>query len=311
MSSNIDALIRQLNKGVDAISVKPTTRFDFGLPSFAVPSLPSLGSIGPLLRYIMLIALVVLVVLILVHFLVTPVFKTKMGGPGIVSLPTSQNSLVLWKKEPTPTPVTGTLIEGISYNYTIGLDVFIDNPNEVTDKYKLVFMRGTGAAANTTGAPHPATIADQLGDQFSLAAYLDKGKNDLLITVLTTQKDIKTVVIKNVPVHEAFRVVMVVTDTYMDVYYNNRLAGSVTYSDAPSTNAIVLSGPSTPSILVKNLIIFDRPLTPAEAKEISPGLADFPVASAAPISPTGTCSTQPSFFAPPQTTNQGSAPASS
>jgi hypothetical protein len=116
--------------------------------------------------------------------------------------------------------------------------------------------------------------------------------------VLNTKKSIKEVVIKNVPVREPFRLVLVVADAYFDVYINGRLAGSNTFTDGLNTSAAQIIGPNNDSVKAKNLILFNRSLTPAEAKDIRPGLAEFTIAA---ISNSTTCptSTVTQHFVPP------------
>lgn len=249
----------------------------------------SSGWTGKLI-YIGFILLAIAVILVLIHYLVTPIFKTRMGSKGIIPLPTTPEGTFLWDENaPDSLPTTGTPIESMAANYTVSMDIYIEKPSDITNSYRTVFTRQV-ASAKTTAAANPTTIQEQVGD-YNLAVYAEKGTNDIYVSSLSINKTPKTIKIKNTPVREPFRLVVVLTDTYMDAYINGHLSGSVTFSDPPLTGANVLFGPSMASIKVKRVKVFNRGLSPAEAKDIRPGLAAFVPTGDIPDS--STCSTFP------------------
>lgn len=265
---------------------------NLGAPS-ATSSTPSL-SFGEgwqsKLIYVGFLLLAITIILVLIHYLITPIFKTKMGSKGIIPLPTTPEGVFLWDDNaPDSLPVTGTPIESISANYTVSMDIYIEKPADITNSYRTVFSRQVGSA-KTMAVANPNTIQDQIGD-YNLAVYIEKGTNDLYVSVMTTNKTVKTIKLKNTPVREAFRLVVVLSDTYMDAYIGGYLTGSVTFSDMPLVGANVIFGPSMSSIKVKRVKVFERTLEPAEAKDIRPGLAEFVPTGDIPDS--STCSTLP------------------
>jgi hypothetical protein len=240
--------------------------------------------------YVAFAIFAILLILVLIHFLVTPIFKTKMGSKGMIPLPTTPEGTLLWDENaPDSLPTTGTLIESIAANYTVSMDIYIEKPNDITNSYRTVFTRQV-SSAKTTATANPTTIQEQIGD-YNLAIYMEKGTNDLYVASMSESKTTKTIKLKNAPVREPFRLVVVLSDTYMDAYINGYLTGSVTFSDVPLTGANVIIGPSMSSIKVKRVKLFDRALEPAEAKDIRPGLAKFIATGDIPDS--STCSTFP------------------
>ncbi len=240
--------------------------------------------------YIGFILLAILVILILIHFLVTPIFKTKMGSKGVIPLPTTPEGELLWDENtPDSLPTSGTSIESMFANYTISMDIYIEKPADITNLYRTVFTRQV-ASAKTTSVSNANTIQEQIGD-YNLAVYMEKGTNDLYMSVMTTNKAVKTIKLKNTPVREPFRLVAVLSDTYMDAYINGHLAGSVTFPEPPLTGANIIFGPSISSIKVKRVKVFNRTLEPAEAKDIRPGIANFVPTGDIPDS--STCSVLP------------------
>jgi hypothetical protein len=258
----------------------------------ATSSMSMLGGIASnKLIYIAFLLLTIIIILILIHFLVTPIFKTKLGSKGIIPLPITPEGTLLWDENaPDSLPTTDTPIESIAANYSVSMDIYIEKPNDITNSYRTVFTRQVASAKNTVTS-NPATIQEQIGD-YNLAVYIEKGTNDLYASIMTQNKTIKTIKLKNTLVREPFRLVVVLSDTYMDLYVNGHLAGSVTFSDVPLTGANVIFGPSMTSIKVKRVKVFDKTLEPAETKDIRPGLAKFIPSGDIPDS--STCSTFPS-----------------
>jgi hypothetical protein len=272
MSSNINKLIKNLgNSGTSSgISMPFSISYNWKL----------------ILKNTFIVLFVVLIILVLIHFLVTPIFKIKMGGKGFISLPTKSEGYLLWDNTPSDSLlVNGTPLESVSNNYTISMDVNIEKPNDISNKYRLLFARVVNSAY--TSAADPQTIQEQLGD-FNLAIYSEKGTNDVYVTVMDSTHSTKTVVIKNTPVREPFRLVTVIADSYMDVYINGYLSGSTTFDKPPFNPANNLLGPSSTSIKVKKLVIFNRALNPAEAKDIQPNISKFDMDTS--ITDSATCS---------------------
>jgi hypothetical protein len=286
MSSNIDKLIKNLgssgtSSGIDFKKYIPlgSSRYNWKL----------------ILKNTLIVLFVLFIILILIHFLVTPIFKLKMGGKGFISLPVKSEGYILWDNNQSDTLlVSGTPLESISNNYTISMDVNIEKPNDITNKYRLLFARVVNSSY--ISAEDPQTIQEQLGD-FNLAIYSEKGTNDIYVTIMDTSHSIKTVVIKNTPVREPFRLVTVIADTYMDVYMNGYLSGSTTFDKPPYSPANNLIGPSSTSIRVKKLIIFNRALNPAEAKDIQPSISKFDMNTS--IAESSTCTSLSSANVPP------------
>lgn len=252
---------------------------------FSMPSLSMSGSFNTnKLVFLATLIVAILIILVLIHFLVTPIFKTKMGSGGIIPLPVQSEGSRYWIKDPTPLPLADTPLDNKMTDFTVSLDLLLEKPAAMANKYRIIAVRKTGdLVIDTTGS----TIQQQIGE-FNFVIYLDDTKNDLHAAVLNTKKSIKEVVVKNVPVREPFRLVLVVADAYFDVYINGRLAGSNTFTDGLNTSADKIIGPNNDSVKAKNLILFNRSLSPAEAKDIRPGLAEFTIAN---LSNSTTCPT--------------------
>ena len=210
-----------------------------------------------------------------------------MGSKGIIPLPVQSEGSQYWIKDPTPLPLVDTPLDNKITDYTLSLDLLLEKPAAISNKYRIIAVRKTGDLVINTNAGPNVSIQQQIGD-FNFVIYLDDAKNDLHAAVLNTKNSIKEVVIKNVPVREPFRLVLVVADAYFDVYINGRLAGSNTFTDGLNTSAAQIIGPNNDSVKAKNLILFNRSLSPAEAKDIRPGIAEFTISG---LSNSTTCPT--------------------
>ena len=277
---NINKLLKSFNIGSTSGS------------GFSMPSLGNTSGFRSKLLFIGSFILALLIVIILIHFLVTPVFKTKMGSTGIIPLPLQTEGSQYWIKEPTLLPVAGTPLESKLTGYTASVDILLERPSVVTNKHRLIAVRKNGVSLGTGG--DNKTIQQELGN-FNFVIYFDQTKNDVHVAVLNEQNSIKEVVIKNAPVREPFRLVLVIADSYFDVYMNGRLAGTNTYTGILNSSSNNIIGPDDTSVKVKNLILFNRALTPAEARDIRPGIAKFDMGA---ISDSNTCSTFTESFVP-------------
>ena len=259
---------------------------------FSMPSIGNTSGFKSKLLFIGSFVLALLVVLILLHFFVTPIFKTKMGSTGIIPLPVQTEGSQYWIKDSTPLDLAETPLADKLTGYTVSVDILLEKPAVVTDKYRLIAVRKNGEGVVTGG--DNKTIQEELGD-FNFAIYFDETKNDVHVALLNDSNSIKEVVIKNAPVREPFRLVLVVADSYFDVYLNGRLAGTNTYTGILNSSAQKIIGPNDTSVKAKNLILFNRALTPGEAKDIRPGIAKFDIAA---IPDSNICSTFTESFVP-------------
>ena len=237
--------------------------------------------------YILTLLLALIIVLILVHLFITPIFKTKIGSKGYISLPTQQEGYLTWESYSQDImDMSITPIAGQSTNYSVAMDILIDNPVDTSKKYRTLFVYAKSLAAPSS-VEFATGIRKQI-DKFNLAIYIDKDNNDLCISVMDKNNNPKHIQIKNATVREVFRLAVVVTDTYMDAYIDGRLAGTITYPMPPSADdARYIFAPSSSTIKARNLLIFNRALVPAEVKDIRTGYAKFDISK---IADSVTCS---------------------
>jgi hypothetical protein len=223
--------------------------------------------------YFIVVLLIVLAVLILVNYTLYPVFKTRPGAKGVIPLPGTDDSKIYWKNsnsikiiDDKETPVSTQF-----QDWSMILDVQIDNPTSNTDYPRILFSRGDALAQPDQPFNDQSTIRT-INPNFNVCFWLERMTNDLNITVQTQTENntisLETIQIPNVPVGKATRFGVMVGSRVLEVYVNGYLVKSVTYT----TSLRGISGGFQPPLnevlssvaRVANLHLWGRPLSPAE-----------------------------------------------
>lgn len=154
---------------------------------------------------------------------ITPVFQRSPGSAGFIAIPGTDSTDVFWKSLATvsnivigtPAPVNGvsnsnytTLIEGQS-SYSLSMDIFIK------DEYPQAMEKGQDQRV--------FFVIGQTVNNPTLRVSLDNEKNTVYITCFDATGLQQSVVIDNVPIHQSFRIGVVVNSYIMEGYLNGLL----------------------------------------------------------------------------------------
>lgn len=224
--------------------------------------------------YFILFTIIVLVLLTAIHFTVYPIFRTRPGAQGIIPLPGSDDSKLFWTKDndirslrQEETPLGSTF-----QNWSMMLDIQVDNPTANTGAPRLLFTRGDDVAQLKSPFSEQDTILT-LNPSFNVCLYLDKLTNDLCVTVQTTPNDqqsaaVETIIVQNLPVRKAVRVGVFIGSKVLEVYVNGYLVRSKAFVNQLRASVGNLQPPNgqilSTTARVRNLRIFPRPVSPAE-----------------------------------------------
>jgi hypothetical protein len=224
--------------------------------------------------YFILFTIIVLVFLTAIHFTVYPIFRTRPGAQGIIPLPGSDDSKLFWRRDNDIRTLRQeeTPLGSMYQNWSMLLDIQVDNPTANTGAPRVLFTRG-GPIAQLKGSFSEQDTILTLNPMFNLCLYLDKLTNDLYVTVQTTPQGqqspaVETIVVSNLPVRKAVRVGVFVGAKVIEVYINGYLVRSKAFihqlrasvGDLHPPNGQILSTTAR----VRNLRIFPRPVSPAE-----------------------------------------------
>jgi hypothetical protein len=175
------------------------------------------------------VLLVVMLILIVIHYTITPIFKTTQGSKGYIPVPgITLNDGYLYWKSPLHDELkeSDTILKGDKGDMpvTFQMDILLNNVNFNLNNEKLrpIFMRYNTIGSTTSKEPN-----------YSLGVFLEPHVNDLLVQVRTQNRDIEIVRVRNVPGKEPFRIGITLAINYFEVYYNGRLVGTRNLKNPP------------------------------------------------------------------------------
>jgi len=248
------------------------------------------SSIWRILSYILAIIIVILVILLFIHFFITPIFKLRPGAPGLIPVPGLDDGTLFWNKTSPGLILNKDLpISSLSYNYTLNLDVFIQNPLQFSTSPRVFFTRG----ALLKEKPEGDTLLGIM-TQYNLAAALLSDTNDMVVSVVNKDNNMESVVIPNVPIQEPFRLSVVVMEQAMEVYINGHLMKTRHFASPPMDikgDIYPATGILANMAILRNLKIWSRILTTTEIRESTPSLSTAKDFGAGPMPTSSTCST--------------------
>lgn len=225
-------------------------------------SISTSSSWKTILAYLFGIFLIIMIILIIVHFTLKPIFQLVPGGSGIIPTPGFNDAQVFWKTLTTVTTVNESKehvnINNIPFNYTLSVDIFINNPYQFSRTERLILARKSAPTA---------TI-------YSLMYALLPDTNDLIVSVRNTSNLLDSIIVSNVPVNSPFRITTVLLQNSMEIYVNGNLYKTRLLNAPPIADiGYIVPGSTTPVAQMANLILWNRQLSPSEIKNASPGLA--------------------------------------
>ena len=278
-NSGLNSIIKQIEKNTSKMGSAPGPNLSFESPVTDAGG----GWSGKSIAIIAFSFLFIITAfLTLIHFFVTPIFQVRLGQGGFIPMPGRVDSKMFWQDDTTPLVSSASPIHDLPFNYTITLDIYLNNPTGYlpNDEFRIVMLRNAGVLdPSSPKVKNPDTLAAQINGNYNLAVYFDKSTNDLNVSVMTTDGSIETVTIVNAPSRQPFRIAAVVGANYLDVYLNGRLYNSKPLILNPlETRGIMFTGPPTEVgdiVQARQLQIWNRTLQPNELKYIIPPLATF------------------------------------
>lgn len=270
---NIQQFLRGLNN--KGSNTKVTTGY-VSAPNISgtisVVGAASRSSFARILSYLLAIIIVILVILLFINFFITPIFRLRPGGPGIIPVPGFDDGKLYWNKTSPGMILNKDLpIVSHSFDYTVNLDVFIQNPLQFSVAPRVFFSRGGNQKQKSSGDTMLSVL-----ENYNLAAALLPDTSDLIVSVLNMNNNMENIIVPNIPVQEPFRLTMVVMQQALEVYINGKLVKTRTFL-APPKSVLGDIYPSTGIEInvtkVRNLKIWSRILSTNEIKQANPSLS--------------------------------------
>jgi hypothetical protein len=293
MSANGINITKYLQGNNKSINVRPSTGFtklngNIGLVGSSSPS-----SLARILSYLLAIFIVILVILLFINYFITPIFRLRPGGPGIIPVPGFDDGKLFWNKSSPGQILNKDLpISSQTFGYTINLDIFVENPLQFSTSPRIFFSRGASRKERGSGD----TLLSVL-DNYNVTAALLPDTNDLIVSVLNKDNNMESVVIPNIPIQEPFRLGLVVMEQALEVYINGHLMKTRTFNAPPKDvkgDIYPAAGVEANAIKVRNLKIWARLLTVSEIRDASPALSTAKNFGAGPMPASTSCSSSAS-----------------
>jgi hypothetical protein len=208
----------------------------FSMPKFDY-STPILSSTEEGLNFkriamgIIAVGVIVMLLLVVIHYTVTPIFKIKKDGTGMIPVPgmTADDGQIYWEN----TPMHGVLEEKATIlerptGYSVQMDIYFDDINQDRNEKtpRPLFLRYNPAGV----LRHPV--------DYSLGIFLAPSVNDIHVIVRTSAQNSQLIVMKNIPAKVPIRIGVTVGDNYFEAYRDGELVSSRTFSQGIRAGAI-------------------------------------------------------------------------
>ena len=266
-------------------TMNPITQLQQMRSSFTPVALSTMGitgimqnSIGRILAYHCGIIIIVIVFSLLIHYYITPIYSLQPGAPGIISVPGFDDGIIFWNgsgKYPAMSIINNDdlPIKSIYYDYSLIVDMFIQNPLQFSQHSRILLYRGNLTSINATST---STEITGVISNYNLVIALKPDTTDMVISVMNSNSGMENVIIENVPVQEQFRLGIVVMQNALEVYINGFLMKTrkLQYGLKDIKGDIGIASNSEISIAkMQNLKIWNRILSTPEIRDAKPALA--------------------------------------
>ena len=264
-----------------------------GSPNAQAVQATTLSTIGRMAAYLSGILIIIIIISLLIHYFITPVYSLHPGAPGLITVPGFDDGSIFWNGSGSY-PGTSSIknedlpIVNSFFNYSLIVDIFIQNPMQFSKHPRIILSRG--AVANPS--PSGDTITGILSN-YNVAVALQPNPTDMIVSVLNTNNMSENVKIENAPVQEPFRLGIIVMETAMEVYINGNLVKTRKYD----ANLKDVKGDINPASGVEigiakmqNLKIWPRILSSPEIAQAQPPMATATSFGAGPIPTSSSCS---------------------
>jgi len=183
------------------------------------------------------ILFLICIICIALHFMGVPIFSFVAGDKGIISIPVPTTTQTAFANSPIPSDTSCDFIGILSTGYSISFDVFLQG-DFITTKVPRVLLYRAMAPVVLASTDSMDSLQMRFGGS-NILVYMDPLTNDLYVAALKTDSTYAiTEPIKNVPLRSPFRITLVVSDNFLEVYMNGELKQMLPF------NGEIVSSPS-------------------------------------------------------------------
>ena len=284
-----------------AAAAAPTTRFSSLLPVAYLPSSQSVTTFLFVLYRASIFLFVLFLILTFINFTIFPVFSLSPDDNGIIPIPLPSDKQLAFTEGPAPSDLSANVISIPACTYSFSMDIYLSGDFQAMTIPRVLFYRSTRAkgvsppsdiinwptgssgssGSGGSGRPGHIPIHTTLAATFpdtNFILWLDPVKNDLFASIITSSDGSAvnarvetTKPIENVPIRKVFRLTVVFTQKFVELYVDGNLEQSMPLKHLPLTVApasyffpvISTIGPNT---RIANVAFWPRILSAKEVR---------------------------------------------
>ena len=224
--------------------------------------------------YLSVIIFVLFLILVFVHFTIYPIFALSPDDPGIIYIPLVSDRQIVFTASPA-SDVPAPFINVPACAYSLSTDVYLSGNFQTSTVPRVLLYRSLAPKApDYTHTPNHL-LTDY--PDTNIIVWLDGMTNDLFVSVITNKGDVTTntvettTAIENVPIKKVFRVSVVFTQDFVEVYINGNLEQSLPFVGNPITVAdeakfYPVISTIGPNVRIANLAFWPRAISSREIR---------------------------------------------
>jgi hypothetical protein len=303
--------IGQAPVGAPAAPVAPaapaaplTSRFSSLLPVAYLPTSQGVTTFLFMLYKASIFLFVLFLILTFINFTIFPVFSLSPDDNGIIPIPLPSDRQLVFTEGPAPSDLSANVVNIPACTYSFSMDIYLSGDFQAMTIPRVLFYRSTRAkgvsppsdiinwstgssgssgsgGSGGSGLPGRIPIHTTLAATFpdtNFILWLDPVKNDLLASIITSSDGSAanarvetTKPVENVPIRKVFRLTVVFTQKFVELYINGNLEQSMPLKHLPLTVAptsyffpvISTIGPNT---RIANVAFWPRTLSAKEVR---------------------------------------------
>lgn len=267
-----------------------------------------LRKVSGLLVVTSVLAFVIFIILLAYHYYVSPIFSfLSLNKKNIDAVPDVTQE-TRYGTSPAPNDTAIPFNHLITNKFTLSFDCFLDGTYRATDVPRVLFYFDiaayTGGNVNTLNEYTGDTVEvpriinyseTTLDTQFPMTnfiIYLDPVKNDLKVGIFTknTAATINNIellpTVKNVPINAPFKITLMLSDSYAELYKNNLIESTYKIIDPIDNSRVALVTGTPPcklfspigilanSVKVGNIQFFNNTLTSSQVRTLNNPIKD-------------------------------------
>jgi hypothetical protein len=186
------------------------------------------GALFGTLFAISLVVLLIFLILLFIHYTLYPIFSFSPNDGGLIPIPTASDREISYTKSPAGSDVAANFTSVPASSYTLGADVYLTGSFMLAQIPRVILYRAMEPV--TDGGTVDSLLSTYSETNFIV--WLDPVKNDLYVSIITQgnggNTDIETSEpIENVPIRKVFRLAVVFTPNFIEIYINGKMERSM------------------------------------------------------------------------------------